>query len=46
MGIDAKNNPAKFHPDPISNDGARSLRPFLKSASPQQEVTNKEEQDK
>jgi len=27
-----KNNPAKFHPDPISNDG--DLSAFLKSVAP------------
>jgi len=36
-----KNNPAKFHPDPISNDGALD---FLMK-SPQQEEEQEQEQD-
>jgi len=40
MPIYSRNNPAKFHPDPIWNVGDLG---FLKNASPQQEWEQEDE---
>jgi len=42
MHIYSKNTPAKFHPDPIWNDGALG---FFWRASPQQEEEEEQQQD-
>jgi len=43
MRIHLKNNPTKFHPDPIWNDGTSLIR-FWRWA-PQQENEEEEQQD-
>jgi len=42
MRIYLRNNPAKFHPDPIWNDGALG---FLKRSSQQEEEQQPEEDE-